>query len=81
MFFETDSKIGLPPKGVEELHAITRNVNLPIIAIGGITPFNCQVVLDAGARGIAVMSGVLEAENPIEAVKEYAKSFGKGDKR
>ncbi|MFA1710351.1 thiazole tautomerase TenI [Peribacillus frigoritolerans] len=75
--FETDSKIGLPPKGVEELHAITRNVNIPIIGIGGITPFNCQVVLDAGARGIAVMSGVLEAENPVEAVKEYAKSLGK----
>jgi thiazole tautomerase (transcriptional regulator TenI) len=34
-------------------------------------------VLDAGAHGIAVMSGVLEAENPIEAVKEYAKSLGK----
>ncbi|USK76996.1 thiazole tautomerase TenI [Peribacillus frigoritolerans] len=75
--FETVSKIGLPPKGVEELHAITRNVNLPLIAIGGITPFNCQAVLDAGARGIAVMSGVLEAENPVEAVKEYAKSLGK----
>jgi thiazole tautomerase (transcriptional regulator TenI) len=75
--FETNSKRGLPPKGVEELHAITRNVNLPIIAIGGITPSNCQVVKDAGAHGIAVMSGVLEAENPVRAVKEYSKSLGK----
>ncbi|MCK1993684.1 thiazole tautomerase TenI [Peribacillus muralis] len=75
--FETNSKRGLPPKGIEELHAITRSVNLPIIAIGGITPSNCQVVLDAGARGIAVMSGVLEAKDPIKAAKEYAKSLGK----
>ncbi|CAH0165725.1 Thiazole tautomerase [Peribacillus sp. Bi96] len=75
--FETDSKRGLPPKGVEELHAITRNVNLPIIAIGGITPSNCHVVRDAGAQGIAVMSGVLEAEHPVIAVKQYLKSLGK----
>ncbi|MGG4267196.1 thiazole tautomerase TenI [Peribacillus simplex] len=75
--FETDSKRGLPPKGVGELRAITRNVNIPIIAIGGITPFNCHVVRDAGAQGIAVMSGVLEAENPVRAVKEYSKSLGK----
>ncbi|MGE6376873.1 thiazole tautomerase TenI [Peribacillus muralis] len=75
--FETDSKRGLPPKGVEELQAITSNVSLPIIAIGGITPSNCQSVLEAGVRGIAVMSGILEAKNPMKAVKEYSKSLGK----
>ncbi|WP_285766881.1 thiazole tautomerase TenI [Peribacillus sp. SI8-4] len=75
--FATDSKRGLPPKGLEELQEVTRNVSLPIIAIGGITPSNCQSVLDAGARGIAVMSGILEAKNPREAVQKYSKSIRK----
>lgn len=53
------------------------NIKLPIIAIGGITPSNSQLVLNSGAQGIAVMSGVLEAENPIKSAKEYARSLGK----
>jgi thiazole tautomerase (transcriptional regulator TenI) len=75
--FETNSKLGLPPKGVEELQKITMNCGLPIIAIGGITPLNCKSVLNAGAKGIAAMSGVLESGNPIQAVKKYARSLGK----
>ncbi|MFF2288142.1 thiazole tautomerase TenI [Peribacillus butanolivorans] len=75
--FETNSKRGLAPKGVEELQKITMNIKLPIIAIGGITPSNSQLVLNAGVQGIAVMSGVLEAENPIQSAKEYARSLGK----
>jgi thiazole tautomerase (transcriptional regulator TenI) len=76
--FQTNSKPGLPPKGVEKLQEITMNTKLPIIAIGGITPSNSRLVIKAGAKGIAVMSGVLEAEDPIQAVKEYAWSLGKG---
>jgi thiazole tautomerase (transcriptional regulator TenI) len=76
--FQTKSKPNIPPKGVKKLRDITMNVNLPVIAIGGITPANCDAVLKAGARGIAVMSGVLEAENPIQSVKEYCKILKKG---
>jgi thiazole tautomerase (transcriptional regulator TenI) len=70
--FPTKSKLGKTPKGIEQLELISTEVNIPVIAIGGIHPNHVSQVINAGAKGIAVMSGVLEAKEPIEAVKQYA---------
>jgi len=69
--FPTQSKQGLVAKGLERLEIVSNSVVIPVFAIGGITPSNVREVIKAGAKGIAVMSGILEAENPLEAVKEY----------
>jgi thiazole tautomerase (transcriptional regulator TenI) len=69
--YPTDSKPGLPSKGVELLRQVIGNVSLPVIAIGGIKPENTREILLNGAKGIAVMSGVLDAENPVIAAKAY----------
>lgn len=69
--YSTQSKPGLIPKGIEQLCAISESVSIPVIAIGGITPANSREVIEAGAQGVAVMSGILEAEDPLEAVKQY----------
>jgi thiazole tautomerase (transcriptional regulator TenI) len=69
--YPTDSKPGLPSKGVDLLRQVTWNVSLPVIAIGGIKPENTREILRNGAKGIAVMSGVLDAENPVLAAKAY----------
>jgi thiazole tautomerase (transcriptional regulator TenI) len=68
--FDSKSKPGQPPKGLEELTRVTK-LDIPVIAIGGITPENTRKILQAGAKGIAVMSGVLDARDPIYAVKSY----------
>ncbi|MGP4079872.1 thiazole tautomerase TenI [Pseudalkalibacillus sp. R45] len=69
--FETASKPGLEPRGLKQLDVLCREADLPVIAIGGIKPENTAEVLEAGAAGVAVMSGVLNAEDPLEAVKMY----------
>lgn len=69
--FPTQSKPGLVPKGLKQLELIAQHVSIPVLAIGGIKPANIRGVIEAGAMGIAVMSGVLEAEDPLEKVKEY----------
>ncbi|WP_017380705.1 thiazole tautomerase TenI [Paenisporosarcina sp. TG-14] len=69
--FPTQSKPGLVSKGLNQLELVAHHVLIPVLAIGGIKPTNIRGVIDAGAQGIAVMSGVLEAENPLAAVKEY----------
>ncbi|WP_221568490.1 thiazole tautomerase TenI [Alkalihalobacillus sp. TS-13] len=69
--FETDSKPGLEPRGLKQLEVLKKEVNLPVIAIGGIKPGNMAEVLETGAAGIAVMSGVFKAEDPLGAVKMY----------
>ncbi|MCH1627075.1 thiazole tautomerase TenI [Fredinandcohnia quinoae] len=78
--FTTTSKPGLEPKGIVELATISKNTSLPIIAIGGIKPNHVRDVIQAGASGIAIMSGVLEANNPLQAVKEYACELEGGSK-
>ncbi|WP_404452049.1 thiazole tautomerase TenI [Virgibacillus necropolis] len=69
--FDTHSKPGLPPKGMECMKEIVSNVSIPVIAIGGITPDNAADVIAAGASGIAVLSGVMLADDEVKAVTNY----------
>ncbi|MTI66263.1 MAG: thiamine phosphate synthase [Firmicutes bacterium] len=69
--FKTDCKKGLTPRGVEFIKELTRKVKIPVIAIGGIKPYNVKKVISAGAYGIAVMSSIMMDENPKDLVKEY----------
>jgi len=63
--FDTPSKRGFgPPLGLEALAQITRTVQLPVLAIGGITADRIAAVRAAGAPGVAVIGAVLEAADP-----------------
>ncbi|NRF90917.1 thiamine phosphate synthase [Paenibacillus frigoriresistens] len=73
--FATNSKEGIPARGLEPLRDVAAQVSIPIIAIGGMRPERVSSVLEAGASGIAVMSGIWEAEDPLAAVKAYAKEL------
>ncbi|MBD0379446.1 thiamine phosphate synthase [Paenibacillus sedimenti] len=70
--FATGSKHGLPPRGLEQLREVTAKAAIPVIAIGGITTKRVRSVLEAGASGVAVMSGIWEAQDPLLAVRAYA---------
>ena len=69
--YSTSSKEGLIPKGLMELKKITTSLEIPVIAIGGITPYKLQELRSAGAGGIAVMSGIMDANNNAHAVKAF----------
>lgn len=69
--FETDCKKGLQPKGIEFIQDIKKNVNIPVIALGGITLDNVNEVILAGADGIAVMSSIMTSDNPYDLVLKY----------
>ena len=60
-----------PAVGVEGLRNITEEVNIPVFALGGITPERVLECLDAGAYGVAVMSGVMSPENGVRQAKVY----------
>ncbi|HVB65515.1 MAG TPA: thiamine phosphate synthase [Nitrolancea sp.] len=70
--YETASKAGQPGRGLEFITAIARVCPIPIIAVGGITRENTTDVVGAGAHGIAVVSGILRADNPESAALGYA---------
>ncbi|MDF1797895.1 MAG: thiamine phosphate synthase [Planctomycetota bacterium] len=70
--FETPSKSGLlEPTGVDGFRAALERrprSELPMLALGGITPANAPDLLAAGAHGIAVIGAVLGAASPREAL-------------
>lgn len=72
--FSTSSKLGQQPRGLANLKKMVENSSVPIIGIGGITPKNTKQIAEAGASGIAVMSGILDSINPIEVAKKYQES-------
>lgn len=73
--FETSSKPGLPSRGIKQLEEVVNQVTIPVIAIGGITPSNVHSLLPVGIGGIAVLSGVLLAEDSQAAVIKYRKAL------
>ena len=69
--FETQSKPGYGPAlGSEGLALIAAACPVPVVAIGGIDPQNASDCRLSGAAGIAVMGGVMRAENPAEVVAQ-----------
>ena len=65
--YETASKPGVTPAGVELVRAVADAVRVPVLAIGGITADNVAEVVDAGADGVAVIGAILDADDPREA--------------
>lgn len=55
--FDTDSKKGLPGRGLDFLRAVCTCVDIPAYAIGGIGEENLAAVRQAGAAGACLMSG------------------------
>jgi thiamine-phosphate pyrophosphorylase len=74
--FYTPSKAAYgDPVGIQKLADITKLVRTPVFAIGGINRENVSTVKAAGARGIALISAVMAAENPREETKFLLSSF------
>lgn len=69
--FETKCKEGLEPKGLKLVEELKAKVKIPVVALGGILPENVELVLKAGADEIAVMSTVMNSDNPKGKVQEY----------
>lgn len=69
--FATDCKKGLPPRGLDFLREVCKSVDIPVYAIGGISPDNFAQVIEAGASGACVMSGFMECAEPKEFMNEF----------
>jgi hydroxymethylpyrimidine kinase / phosphomethylpyrimidine kinase / thiamine-phosphate diphosphorylase len=64
--YATDSKaIDYKPVGVEEFARLRRLIRGPVVAIGGITLEKAAELKNAGADGLAVISDVLNASDPV----------------
>ena len=64
--FATECKKYLPPRGLDFLTSVCNAVQIPVYAIGGISPENAQQAIDAGATGVCIMSGLMKCKDPKE---------------
>lgn len=61
--------------GIEGLGAAASSTDLPLFALGGITPERAPLCRAAGAAGVAMMSGILGAEDIASRVGSYLKAW------
>lgn len=68
----------LEPVGVVRIKEVCRAVNLPVVAIGGITSENTSEIIQSGAAGISVISAISRANNCEEAARKLSQEVGRG---
>lgn len=71
--FNTQSKKDLPknPLGLESIKNIKQELDIPIVAIGGIKKENAKEVIKAGADCLSVISAISLAEDIYKESKEF----------
>lgn len=74
--FPTSSKPDQPATGVGPLREFcTAARSIPVFALGGITPERVSACRRAGARGVAVLSGIMDVDTPGASARAYLRAL------
>lgn len=63
-------KKSTPPIGRSGLQQVVESVEIPVVAIGGITAQRVPSVLDTGVTGVVIVSAMDRHPNPVQACEE-----------
>lgn len=63
------------PLGIDKLREVTKAVDIPIYALGGVKKGNIGEVLKAGAYGVAMISVITAAADVKEAIKSIIEAM------
>jgi thiamine-phosphate pyrophosphorylase len=75
--FPSASKPGYGPAlGCETLARLAAGISFPVLALGGIDRARVTACIDAGAAGVAVMGGVMGADDPGGVMAGLIKTLG-----
>lgn len=73
--FPTNSKKNTVSSPIDLIKMAKQKLDIPVAAIGGITPDNCIQLIDAGVDLLAVISSVYQSPNPYQTVKKFNHLF------
>lgn len=73
--FPTATKDDAPSVTKQEMKEIVDSIDIPVVAIGGITIENASQLLDTGIAGLSVVSAIMSADNPKEASEKLLNIF------
>jgi thiamine-phosphate pyrophosphorylase len=68
--FATPTKPNYAPIGLSDIQRVHEEVSLPIFCIGGMKIDNLEQVISAGARRVAIVSGLLKAPDIADYARE-----------
>lgn len=60
-----------PPQGISTLQKVADTINIPVFAVGGITPGRAPECRSAGAYGVAGISSIMTADSIQQKVKQW----------
>jgi thiamine-phosphate pyrophosphorylase len=80
-FFPSHTKPDAVPADIELLHRARRELNTPIVAIGGITADNAEILLHAGADMLAVVNDIFSQADIKTATQRYQTLFASAHKK
>lgn len=78
-FFPSQTKPQATPAPVDLLRRARAQLDIPIVAIGGITPENGAALIAAGADLVAVSHGVFGAPDVAAAARRYTALYAQRD--
>lgn len=74
--FQTSTKPDAgKPAGIRLIEEIRGQVQIPLVAIGGINHSNAPQVIQAGADALCAISSVVAADNVIEQIRRFQDQF------
>lgn len=74
--YPTESKPGAPARGLSWLSEAIRDLPIPALALGGVTPERTEGILSAGVQGVAAVSAIGAAPSVSDAVLSFRKAIG-----
>ncbi len=74
--FHTTTKDAGKPVGIDGLSIVKKNVNIPVVAIGGINLDNIEAAISAGADAVAVASAICRGDS-TENAERFMRFFGR----
>jgi thiamine-phosphate pyrophosphorylase len=73
--FPSSTKPAAVRAPLELLRAAGQASSLPVVAIGGITPANARLAIEAGADMLAVISAIFEAADVKAAARDFVRLY------
>ena len=65
--------------GPELIARLCRATRLPVVAIGGVTPANARLLIEAGAHAVAACGALCGAADPQRAAREFLRALSGGE--